>query len=315
MEHLKSLESPCALAYGFQPNEIDNVDVWIQQKVAEGLVVGRWKSGFELHVDPSKHQELLEVWKESGLDAGAVTKVEHIENFWQAMDFFSEGNIDAFTTKNWCVEFSAKNREIILKMGETIEKIQKDFNVDENDPSGLENALKGQKIDVPDFSADVGKDPFLLNQYGKMLSYCHVFAMAGEYFRRAVEAMPQFSEPYSNLGTLLWKLGNRREAFLLFIESFLKNPHRPASQLNLFDSGHELEEYESMGKVIEEVLPYTPEYPEFRHHLALCYINAGRFDEGKSVLRGILAQNPTDEDAQNLLVSLDKEMKLSEGTL
>lgn len=296
MDYLKIGDPRCGKAYGFQPTVLANIDAWLEEQVQAGRVVGRWNDGLAIHLDPSRQVELLARWKEHGMtQAGPVLQVDGIGTFWQAFEFFSEGNLDFLVTNDWFIAFPAEGRTVLEQCGAVV---------------GARQEARGQEVapaaatPPPDLSAVVGNDPFLLNQYGKMFAFCRDYAKAGECFRTAAEVMPEYSEPYGNLGALMWQVGKRREAFVLFVEALAKNPHRVVSQLNFFDAGHELEEYAAMASVLEELIPSVPEYAEFRHHLAVCYVRLNRAAEGKALLENLLAQRPDDQEAIQLLASV-----------
>ena len=266
--HPETRES--ANAYGFVPSIVPgNVEDWIHDQLAHGARVAEWSGELSLYDGKAAKQPVLEV-----------------STWWEALDWYSEGPVDLFVCRqepneSWFLTFPQKGQEILEALREA--------------------SVRGPASQIRDFTSEVQGNAFLLNQWGKVLSFTNKISEAGAAFRQSVETLTAYAEPYSNLGTLLWTVGKRREAMRLFAESFLKNPHRKTIQLNFFDAAHALEEFDFMAKVIEVALISMPEMTEFRHHLAICYHHLKRTAEAKKILEEILNENPDDREARSLL--------------
>jgi len=151
----------------------------------------------------------------------------------------------------------------------------------------------------------IKSNPFLCNLFGKLLSVEKKLNDAAVSFREAIELNRQFGEPYGNIGTIFWSVGKQKEAFQLITESLLKNPYSISAQLNFFEAGYEMREYESMIRVIESIISNVTEFSEFRHHLAICYQKTGKSAEAVDILKGIINDFPGDEDAKKILSSIE----------
>ncbi len=271
--HFTANTTRAANAYGFVPQTIEGDRAqWIQQHVANGNIVAEWSHRLILH--SSAVPSLAEL-------------PAQVKTFWDALDCFSEGMFDILLCDTWYVAFPSAGRDILTQFRAIVDAKE-----------------RGETPPCPALAHDIANDPFLLNQWGKVLAFCGESIAAGENFRESAERLRRYGEPYSNLGTLLWGLGKQREAFVFFLEGFLMNPHRTSVQLNFFDAVHELEEYEVLARVLEELLPYAPEYPVFRHHLAIAYYHIGRAAEAMQLLETVLASQPDDADAQRLLTEM-----------
>lgn len=272
---LRTSEIESAKAYGFLPEKIQgDRAAWIEARVKQGKSVGEWNQVLRVYGGP-QHPEMPR-W-----------------DFWNTLDYFSEGGMDFLVVGDGFIAFPSVARE----MQQTL----KDFS---------EKKIKS----VRDFSKEVGEQPYLLNLYGKILSFQANYSLAGECFRKAVEKMSEFAEPYANLGVLLWNGGKRREALFLFSEAFMKNPRRTAVQLNFFDAVHEMKEYDYLVQVLNIILP-EHDCVEFRLHLAIGYRHLGRLEEARKLLDNVLKQNPQDEEAKVLLLSLDQPVTATEQTM
>lgn len=300
IDFIKAGQENAAKAYGFLTQKVEGaVAEWIKSKVTQGSLVGVWDGSFKLYADPKQCQERLQPLANAGVTIQPIIQVPFIDNFWKCLDYFSEGEIDYFICEDWYCEFPKQGRTILNAISDVALKREQLL----QKSNGEENAAI-QEIDIPDFSAQQDS-PFMKNHWGKLLSFAGRFSEAGEVFRKIIETHPEYGEPYSNMGTLLWNFGKRREAFVMFVEALLKNPHRTSSQLNFLDAGYELEEYENMMNVIQEIIPTVPECVEFKHHLAICYHRFGQTEKAETLLNEILAGDPQDADAKNLL----QEMK------
>ncbi|QQR81143.1 MAG: tetratricopeptide repeat protein [Deltaproteobacteria bacterium] len=143
--------------------------------------------------------------------------------------------------------------------------------------------------------------PFALNLYGKYFSTLDQTSEASRFFSEALKAAPHFCEPYNNLGQLMWKVGQQKEAFIFFSQALSKNPHLLIAQLNFFEAGLELEEYETTLNVIKYLEDEIPDCSEFLYYKAICKHKLGAADEAKSILKRILKKQPGDTEAQQLL--------------
>lgn len=286
-----------AKAYGFLAQPVPSPESWIREQKARGQVVGELAEGaLKVHLD-SSHGPLLKRWREDGLQIEDGKKVEAISSVWNALELFSEGGLDYLVSGNKAIEFPKVGKEMIEDLKNYLDKKETDR---------AEGGHAPVSSDMQDYAAQAEGNAFLKNLYGKILSHQQNIAEAGKAFREAVGLMASFGEPYSNLGTLLWQHGQKRNAFLLFAEGLIKNPHSIPCQLNFLDAGHEMQEYKAMITVLETVLPETPDCVEFKHHLAIAYHRTGETEKALRCLNEILSADPADAEALNLLKSFEE---------
>lgn len=196
-----------------------------------------------------------------------------IESIWEAVSHFSQSDLDFFVAGDTAYSIPEDAREFM-------------------------KTIKGKDITLPSFET---LTPYALNLYGKYLSLHEKISEATSCFSEALKKDPFFSEPYNNLGQLLWKVGKQREGFVLFAESLSKNPHLLIAQLNFFDAGMDLEEYESTLNVIKYLEEEIPDCVEFKYYKAICSHRLGQPEMAKSILQNILKEQPDDAEAQHLL--------------
>lgn len=224
-----------------------------------------------------------------------------IDSLPKALNLFSLGAHDFLLSGEEYIEFPLEARRLLetmvilhtLKFGSDEEK------------AGLSEQTPPQ-LPAAETFLESG-NAFLINLWGKACSLEDRYSEAGVAFRRAAELLTVYGEPCSNLGTLLWKLGKRSEAFVLFAEGFMRNPLGLSCQLNFFDAGYELREYESMAGLLESQSANFPDCIEFRHHLALCYEKTDKRALACDVLRRLLDEFPQDEEARVYLEALSSE--------
>lgn len=286
--HLPAGDPTWARTYGFTATPVAAVEAVVADAKVAGQLIGWWQDGLTIHCDPARCNARRTRWT-GDAPLVAVTRVAAVHSFWDALEYFCEGELDALIIGDAVVRFPAAGRALLARLSALL-------------PAESETTdAQAAPLVLPDCSNEAAGDPFLLNQWGKMLAYAQRYTEAGAAFRQALELNPEYGEPYGNLATLLWNFGKRREAFALFTEALLKNPHHNATQLNFFDAGHNMEEFATIAGVMEDLIPAVPEQIEFRHHLAICYHKLGRIDEAITVLQGILTHDPTDAEAQALL--------------
>ncbi len=287
-----------ARRFGFVPQKLEDPVSWIQTQVANGKIIGQWSGNFQIYLNPSHHAKRLSSWLPREVSLGPVTDLPMIQSRWDAIDCFSEGYLDYFVCGDWYLKFPEVGNSLLGMLSE-------------NQKTNASVQPEEQSGPLPTLTFDISGDPFLTNLWGKILAFHGDFSGAGKAFREAIELIPEFSEPYSNLGTLLWNLGQRQEAFMLFTQAFVNNPHRVAGQLNFFDAGYELEEFSQMASILEEIMSTYPEFVEWHHHLAICYHRMDRTPEAVILLEDIIKNEPSDNDARTLLEALQNNAEKS----
>ncbi len=291
MQSEKKIESKWARSYGLKAcflNPGADRKAWIQERVKAGGIIGLWEGGrLNLFLDPAASAHRLDRWTREGFSIRSPMEIPPVETVWQALSYFGEGEMDVLFIGDWYVEFPKRAHAILRSLHASVQSID-GLSPDAND------------LDPPVLDLAQEDDPFLINLWGKHLALCGRVGDAGRAFSKAAELDREFSDPYGNLGVLMWKAGQRREAFLLFAESLLKNPSNISASLNFFDAGYELEEHAAMAKVLEQIISEVVACPEHRHHLAICYQKMGKTKEALAVLQKILDLSPEDQEARAL---------------
>lgn len=276
-----------AKTYGFTPTSLTDVNGFLAEQVQQGKIVAHWDGELTILCDVERVRPRLAHWEAQGIVLEPRMVMTAKQKFWDALDFFAEGDLDVFVAPNWAIEITPAMRQTLGRMSAAL---QKPAAPDAPPAPGT----------FPDFFPDVAHDPYLMNQYGKLLSHTQQIGEAGKAFRLSIDLCPEYSEPYSNLGTLLWQFGKRREAFVLIVEALVKNPYRVATQMNFIDAGYEMEEYGNVLSVLEYLIPQMPDHPELRHHAAICCHKTGRTAQAVTMLDALITQFPDDTDAQSL---------------
>ncbi|MBX7148477.1 hypothetical protein K1X76_05280 [bacterium] len=268
-----------AAQYGLKLKEMHgDINQGIVDIVKTGKIVGVWKN------------ENLEFFYENSIITDDNIKevlgyTTFIKTIHDVFDYFVKGKIAALILDDHYILELPSVVSLIFGEMESLTDTQKN-------PQSLNTS-------ACDFSEIAKGNPFVTNLWGKLLAFRGEISKAGECFREAVEMERNFSEPYSNLGALLWKAGKQREAFLLFCEALIKNPYSQTAQMNFFDAGYELCEYKAILTIIDHVA--CDETPiEFDHHRAICHFKLGERDKALGIVNTILEKNPVDTEALEL---------------
>lgn len=276
--------------YGFKEPKFYFQKEDLSEWVKHGKIVGEWKEEFKIYTDFSKNRSRMDLFLEYNPSSLNEFKIDSVTNLWQCLEIFSAGNLDVLILGDKVLFFTDQQIEMLEEFTSWSHKIEN--SIKKNDLSSIE---------IPEFEESCSNDPYLLNQYGKLLVMAQDYSKAGRVFRLAIEQEYNFSEPYSNLGALMWQLGSQKEAFELFTEAILKNPNHSISQLNFFDAAYELEDYKTIVKVIDHCLVHSVHPTELLLHKAIASNKIGNNNEAKDILENILLANPDDKEAKELL--------------
>lgn len=116
-----------------------------------------------------------------------------------------------------------------------------------------------------DRQAVANHDAILLNTKGLILAGLGDAPGAARSFLHAAELNPNFAEPFSNMGSLLWDRGSREEAFLMFRQAFLRLPMDPVIRENFMEAGMHLGCFAKMQECLDEARKNYPEYAGFEN--------------------------------------------------
>lgn len=306
---MNTLTNLCGL-FGFQSHEVEMpLDKWLSNKLQEDKIIGEWNGkNVTIHCIPNLHSSRLKRWVSDSTQINSMFVIGELDSLIKCLDYFGEGEIDILldSQNRQYIEFSQSGSYLLTLITEALNRLQAE-NTDYK-------ALQEDFVKVNEkIQENIISDPFILNLTGKLCSYYGNSAEAGKYFRMATEAEPQFGEAYSNLGTLLWNVGKRREAFILFSEGLIRNPYGVSCQLNFFDATYELREFESAVKIINSLKDKIEDRVEYKHHLAILYHYLNETNKSKSVLIEILSKNPNDQEARNLLKDFEASAAQNQG--
>ncbi len=295
--------------FGFSESWIDQPEAWMQDRIQKGQLIAVWTGGatpgIKIHYDPQlvdaeKKAAFETRWKDAGfvINPGVLLPLPHLT---EALEYFSEGDVDVLLVNFTAMEWPVKAKDWLTILRKLHPQNPHELTLAEEDM--IQSIVKH----VPE---EMMSHPFWMNLCGKILALRGMHAVAGLYFRNAIERCSDYSEPYNNLGTLLWNLEQKREAFLLFAEALMKNPYNSSAQLNFFDSGYEMEEYASIVAVTEFLIQKVPTCIEFHHHLAICYRRLQRTEDAITVLQKILDKDPMDAEARSLLIACEGSLQV-----
>lgn len=170
------------------------------------------------------------------------------------------------------------------------------------------NTSSNQEDEIKEYIEALNRYPnnaILHNCIGKLYIQNGDFKRASSYFVNASELEPLYAEPYSNMGTLLWREGSKEKAFQLFYEGMLRNPFDEVLQDNFIMSGIDLGEVERMNHCLSRIQEYFPDYSSLLYLKAILLEKLGLDAECMAVLHDFLKRYPEDERAQNFLNEME----------
>lgn len=212
------------------------------------------------------------------------------------LELFSEGHFDALMYEDEYLVFPVKAQRYLDLLLTSFQNQE-------------DSKIKELEIDCTQLTKP--SDAFCLNLIGKIFLTTKQNKKALNTFSQANQLLPEFSEPYNNLGIMLWNVGQKREALVMFADAFSKNPFLKTASLNFFDAAYELKEYGVIVQLIESFIAQNIFFDEFYHHLAIGYFHLGEHQKTKQTLDKILAKNPQDKEAQILKEQFEKKQSES----
>jgi GT2 family glycosyltransferase/ADP-heptose:LPS heptosyltransferase/Tfp pilus assembly protein PilF len=99
---------------------------------------------------------------------------------------------------------------------------------------------------------------------------------AKDYFQRAIEADGGYGEPYTNLGTLLWSAGQKREALPSLEKGFILAPTDADIVMAYHTAITEFEEFSRGEKLFFEVKYFYPQHKRIYHLLVDLLLKQGK---------------------------------------
>jgi tetratricopeptide (TPR) repeat protein len=133
-------------------------------------------------------------------------------------------------------------------------------------------------------------------------------ADAEHYWRRSIEAQPDFIDAYNNLGILLKGLNRLSEAEALFRSVVAMRPDQHQAFNNLGAVRYALGHLQEAEQAYREALALRPDYAEAHYNLGIVLYDHGRFGEAEVAYRDSLAARPDCAEAHNNLGNALKEL-------
>jgi type IV pilus assembly protein PilF len=115
-----------------------------------------------------------------------------------------------------------------------------------------------------------------------------------QYFEKAVEADPHFSDGYNNLGVAYEKLG-RFEKAISYYRQALSNPLYPTPQnayANMGSSYYRLGKYNEATTALKDALERDPNLEIAYLRLALCYNAMGEYGDAAAAMTAAITRDP-----------------------
>lgn len=120
-------------------------------------------------------------------------------------------------------------------------------------------------------------------------------------FRVACRLDDKYAEGFSGLAMVEQKRGNFQKAFDFYLKCLELDTDNLTALLGLFQTSCRMGSFEKVIHYLEVYLDMHPADTSVMFSLAALYVRDGRFKEAKQVLLNMLALDPENKDAANLL--------------
>ena len=127
-------------------------------------------------------------------------------------------------------------------------------------------------------------------------------------FRVACRLDSKCAEGWSGLAMVEQKRGNCDRAFDLYLKCLELDTDNLTALLGLFQTSCRMGSFEKVIHYLEVYLDMHPADISVMYTLAALYMRDGRFDESKQILLNMLALEPTNKDAADLLEEVEHSL-------
>ncbi len=127
-------------------------------------------------------------------------------------------------------------------------------------------------------------------------------------FRVACRLDGKCSEGFSGLAMVEQKRDNWEKAFDLYLKCLELDTDNLTALLGLFQTSCRMGSFEKVIHYLEVYLEMHPADTSVMFSLAALYVRDGRFEKAKHVLLNMLALDPTNKDAANLLEEVEHSL-------
>lgn len=124
---------------------------------------------------------------------------------------------------------------------------------------------------------------------------------SADYYRLAVEAIPQFAEAWGNLGIALQAQGRESEALEALEKARELDPSLERLQQNIGALQIRLAKHEKAIEEYQAALERTPDDPELLYGLAFACYGAGKYKEARTLAGRVVELRENHADARALL--------------
>jgi len=124
------------------------------------------------------------------------------------------------------------------------------------------------------------EDPLPITLLGKLYLRAEKFGVSWQYFKRALDLMPNHPNPWNDLGLCAEGLSKHKEASRYFTEAIKRNPDRAAFWACRGLSMQHQGEYEKALDDLNKALELDPENHSARRTIAFSHLIAGDWERG-----------------------------------
>jgi len=124
------------------------------------------------------------------------------------------------------------------------------------------------------------------------------------FFKKAIEADPQFEEAYSNLGNIYQVMGKQKEAESLYLKAIEIDPNYARAYNNLATHYHSTGRNDRAIPLYERAIKINPVYADAYYNLGVTYQDEGNKEKALPLYKQAIRLNPGHAMAHNNLAVL-----------
>jgi tetratricopeptide (TPR) repeat protein len=127
-------------------------------------------------------------------------------------------------------------------------------------------------------------------------------------FRVACRLDPNCAKAYAGLAMVFQQKQNHQQAFELYMKCLELDSDNITALLGLFQTSCQMGSFEKIIYYLETYLDMHPGDTAVTFSLAALYMKDGRLEQSQKMLLDILALNPVNQDAANLLEEVERNL-------
>jgi len=148
------------------------------------------------------------------------------------------------------------------------------------------------------------RNPRVYSNLGIIYAEQAKYEKAVLFFKKAIEADPQFEEAYSNLGNVYQSMGKQKEAESLYMKAIEIDPNYARAYNNLATLYHSTGKNDRAIPLYDKAIKINPVYADAYYNLGVTYQDMGNKEKALPLYKQAIRLNPRHAMAHNNLAVL-----------